>query len=250
MRAYIHAFHGRPWNTECQAAYEGFQKLGIETVLFSTNEEFDTRHPEDVVVGGTVIVWHALNQRGIIPEHYDYPQELTKFCGRKIKQMKLKNIWDEKLPVFIKSVEDKAAPGIVVNNWSDLEDYKWLNPEFDIYCSERVNFVSEWRCFMIYGQLGDICFYYGDKSVECDHSVINAAIRAYPGMPAGCALDFGVTDDGRTLLVEMNDGYSLGIYGLDPILYVRLLTARWAELNGTIDGLAPDHEARRKTLLS
>jgi hypothetical protein len=106
-------------------------------------------------------------------------------------------------------VEDKAAPGIVVNNWSDLEDYKWLNPEFDIYCSERVNFVSEWRCFMIYGQLGDICFNYGDKSVECDHSVINAAIRAYPGMPAGCALDFGVTDDGRTLLVEMNDGYSL-----------------------------------------
>lgn len=63
MRAYIHAFHGRPWNTECQAAYEGFQKLGIETVLFSTNEEFDTRHPEDVVVGGTVIVWHALKPK-------------------------------------------------------------------------------------------------------------------------------------------------------------------------------------------
>ena len=64
----------------------------------------------------------CFNQRGIIPEHYDYPQELTKFCGRKIKQMKLKNIWDEKLPVFIKSVEDNAAPGIVVNSWSDLED--------------------------------------------------------------------------------------------------------------------------------
>ena len=62
MRAYIHAFHGRPWNTECQTVYEGFQKLGIETVLFSTNEEFDTRHPEDVVVGGTVIVWHALTK--------------------------------------------------------------------------------------------------------------------------------------------------------------------------------------------
>ena len=46
MRAYIHAFHGRPWNTECRAAYEGFQKLGVETVLFSTNEEFDTRHQE------------------------------------------------------------------------------------------------------------------------------------------------------------------------------------------------------------
>ena len=243
MRAYIHAFHGRPWNTECRAAYEGFQKLGIETVLFSTNEEFDTRHPEDVVVGGTVIIWHALNQRGIIPEHYDYPQELTEFCGRKIKQMKLKNVRDEKLPVFIKSVEDKAAPGIVINSWTDLEEYKWLDPEFDIYCSECVHFVSEWRCFMIYGQLADIRFYYGDESVKCDQSIIYAAIRAYPKMPAGCALDFGVTDDGRTLLIEMNDGYSLGIYGLDPTLYARLLTARWAELNGTIDSLTPDHGA-------
>ena len=243
MRAYIHAFHGRPWNTECQAAYEGFQKLGVETVLFSTNEEFDTRHPEDVVVGGIAIVWHALNQRGIIPEHYDYPQELTEFCGRKIKQMKLKNIRDEKLPVFIKSVEDKAAPGIVINSWTDLEEYKWLDPEFDIYCSECVHFVSEWRCFMIYGQLADIRFYYGDESVKCDQSIIYAAIRAYPKMPAGCALDFGVTDDGRTLLIEMNDGYSLGIYGLDPTLYARLLTARWAELNGTIDSLTPDHGA-------
>ena len=157
--------------------------------------------------------------------------------------MKLKNVRDEKLPVFIKSVEDKAAPGIVINSWTDLEEYKWLDPEFDIYCSECVHFVSEWRCFMIYGQLADIRFYYGDESVKCDQSIIYAAIRAYPKMPAGCALDFGVTDDGRTLLIEMNDGYSLGIYGLDPTLYARLLTARWAELNGTIDSLTPDHGA-------
>lgn len=56
-------------------------------------------------------------------------------------------------------------------------------------------------------------------------------------MPAGCALDFGVTEDGRTLLIEMNDGYSLGFYGLEPALYARVLAARWAELNGTEDVL-------------
>lgn len=238
MRAYIHAFQGRPWNTECQAAYDGFQKLGVETVLFTTNEEFDTRNPEDVVVGGTVIVWHALNQRGIVAEHYDYPIELADFLGRYIRQIKLNEIWDEELPVFIKSVEDKAAPGIVINDWSDLKEYEWLDPEFDIYCSECVHFVSEWRCFMLYGQLIGMRFYYGDKNVECDKKVIDAAVQAFPNMPAGCALDFGVTEDGRTLLIEMNDGFSLGIYGLEPTLYARLLTARWAELNGTKDILS------------
>lgn len=105
------------------------------------------------------------------------------------------------------------------------------------YTVECVHFVSEWRCFLLYGQLIGIHFYYGDKNIECDREVINAAIKAFPNMPAGCALDFGVTDDGRTLLIEMNDGYSLGIYDLEPTLYVRLLTARWAELNGTVDAL-------------
>ncbi len=41
--------------------------------------------------------------------------------------------------------------------------------------------------------------------------------------------------DGWTLLIEMNDGFSLGVYGLEGTLYARLLTARWAELNGTED---------------
>ena len=53
MRAFIHGFQGKPYNSDCQAAYDGFQQLGIEPVLFTTNEEFDTRNPEDVVVGGT-----------------------------------------------------------------------------------------------------------------------------------------------------------------------------------------------------
>ena len=71
MRAFIHAFRGRPWNKECCDAKDGFHKLGIETVMFTTNEEFDLRNPEDVVVGGTVIVLHALHQRGIVPDEID-----------------------------------------------------------------------------------------------------------------------------------------------------------------------------------
>ena len=54
-------------------------------------------------------------------------------------------------------------------------------------------------------------------------------------MPAGCALDFGITDDGQTLLIEFNDGFSLENYGVEPTLYAILLTARWAEINGTED---------------
>ena len=235
MRAYIHGFQGRPWNHECRVASYGFRDLGVETVLFTTNEEFDTRQPEDVVVGGTIIVWHALNQRGISFAHNDYPEELIDFRGRKIKQIRLGDIRKETLPIFIKPVEEKTALGLVVKDWPDLWEYERLDPETEIYCSEVVHFVSEWRCFLLYGRLIGIHYYFGDPEAECDYSVIDAAVEAYPNMPAGCALDFGVTDDGRTLLIEMNDGFSLGTYGLEATLYARLLAARWAELNSTED---------------
>ena len=88
-----------------------------------------------------------------------------------------------------------------------------------------------------YGKIVGIQFYYGDRDAVYDRETIDTAVRAYPNMPADCALDFGVTEDGRTLLIEMNDGYSLGFYGLEPALYARVLAARWAELNGTEDAL-------------
>lgn len=242
MKAYIHGFQGKAYNKDCQAAYDGFQTLGIEPVLFTTNEEFDTRNPEDVVVGGTIIVWHALNLRGIEVEYFDYPEELSGFCGRRIWKSRLGNIRQEILPVFIKPVEEKIAPGIVINTWNDLErEYGLLDPQTELYCSEPVDFVSEWRCFLIYGQIAGIQFYCGEQNAVYDRAVIDAAVKAYSNMPAGCALDFGVSDDGRTLLIEMNDGYSLGTYGLEPTLYAKLLAARWAELNGTIDILKDPH---------
>lgn len=235
MRAIIHGFQNKPYNIDCQIAYDGFRMLGVEPVLFTTNEEFDKRTPEDVVVGGVIMVWHALNERGIVPKYLDYPEELVDFLGRRIWKIRLKDVHKEGRPVFIKPVEEKIAPGIVIKSKKDLEEYRLLDPETEIYCSEVVSFVSEWRCFLLYGQVIGIQFYYGDREVKCDHDVINAAVNDYADMPAGFAMDFGVTDDGRTILIEVNDGYSLGAYGLESTLYARLITARWAELNGTED---------------
>ena len=52
------------------------------------------------------------------------------------------------------------------------------------------------------------------------------------GVPAGCSADFGVAGDGRTLLVEINDGHSLGCGALVANLYAKLLEARWDEIVG------------------
>ena len=54
-------------------------------------------------------------------------------------------------------------------------------------------------------------------------------------LPNGCAVDFGLTKDGRTLLIEVNDGYALGSYGLFYIDYAKLISARWAQIMGFED---------------
>ncbi len=82
--------------------------------------------------------------------------------------------------------------------------------------------------------------YKGDWRKHYDYKVIENAVNEFTSAPAGYAVDFGLTDDGRTLLIEVNDGYSLGCYGLMHINYAKLLSARWAELTGTADECAFD----------
>jgi hypothetical protein len=51
----------------------------------------------------------------------------------------------------------------------------------------------------------------GNRCASPDPEVINNAIADYgPLAPAGYGTDFAILTNGRTVLVEINDGYSLG----------------------------------------
>jgi hypothetical protein len=61
------------------------------------------------------------------------------------------------------------------------------------------------------------------------------AFETWAERPMACSMDIGVTKDGRTLLVELNDAYALGCYGLPAIYYAKLISARWSQLLGVKD---------------
>ena len=241
MRAYIHSMRGEPWNEECATAQRGFTELGIECVPFSSNDVLDQGRREDVVVGGLLVTGHALSMRGVKPPSIDYPKALYRFLGRRVWATTVGKIKAADLPLFVKPLEEKELPGTVARDMTDLGDYLARGEGYPVLCSEPVRFVSEKRFFIRYGELADVRHYRGDPSVQCDDAVVNDIIEAYaadPNEPAGCSIDLGVTDDGRTLLVEVNDGYALGCYGVDCVAYALLLAARWAELVGVEDELA------------
>ena len=52
--------------------------------------------------------------------------------------------------------------------------------------------------------------------------------------PCCYVLDVGILYNGNTTLVEFNDFYSIGNYGLFPEIYAEMLVQRWTELKSTI----------------
>lgn len=85
------------------------------------------------------------------------------------------------------------------------------------------------------GQILDVGPYRGNWSASSDPSIIENAVAAYSSAPARHGMDFGVTEHGHTLLIEVSDGYSLGSYGHEYHVYARLLSARWSELASVDD---------------
>lgn len=243
MKAYIQSFaNGVPHNYNCMNAYQGFREMGFEVITFSDLNAIENRKREDVVVAYVDAVRKCLGSFGIIAPEMDYPEELSGYLGRKIWQTKLSQVsnFPERWPVFVKPLEDKQFTGVVVRSAKELIGCGIYGEDQDVYCSEIVEFAAEWRCFVRYGRILDVRPYKGDWRLHFDPDVISNAVREFSSAPNGYAIDFGLTKDGRTLLIEVNDGYSLGCYGLYYLDYAKLLAARWAELTGTEDECAFD----------
>ena len=238
MKVYIQANRDNfPANYNFYQAYLGFHEMGMETVFFHTYEELQKSSREDIVVGFVEAVRMRLNDFSITAPEMDYPDELAGYLGRRVWHSHIETISShpEMWPVFVKPVEDKKFTGVVVRSPRDLIGCGTEGEDPEVICSEVVRFIREWRVFVRYGRILDVRPYRGDWHVSYDAGTIERAVSEFRSAPAGYAIDFGVTEDGRTLLLEVNDGYALGSYGLYYPEYAKLLSARWAELTGTED---------------
>ncbi len=221
-------------------AYEGFRKLGWEIVPFyDLDNDVNDLQADEVVVGYIADIQNALFKLGITPpDALNYPEELTHFLGRKIWKSRINYIakHPELWNIFVKpTIDSKKFTGRVIKSPKDLISCGDELVDTEIWCSEPVNFLAEWRCFVRYNEILDVRLYKGSWELHFDPQVIKDAVAAYKSAPASYTIDFGCTDTGKTLLVEVNDGYSAGSYGLFATTYAQFLSARWAEMTDTRD---------------
>lgn len=223
--------------TEVQAcALYGFRARGIETAPFYGFGDIQTLNdlgPEVGIAGYVGDIWDALEKLGIDkPPAIDYPEPLVGFLGRKIKKISLGEVRKitHQRP-FVKPVKHKLFTGFVctgtVNDQIRISTY---DDNEECWVSDRIRFSSEYRCFILNKKILSVRWYKGDWSIAPNKEIIEKAITMWETSPAAYALDFGIYDNKYTVLVEANDGFALGTYGLQPELYAQMLEARWKEL--------------------
>jgi hypothetical protein len=225
-------------NISFYAGVEGFYAMGFE-IIEVENLASLTVEEDHVFFGSIQFVQGALAKLGhAVPEHNDYPASLAKYYGRKITESTINTIANhpESWNVFVKPKGQlKKFTGRLVKTTGDLIGCGERGTDVPVWVSEPVEFVSEWRVFVRYNQIQGVKPYKGSWRGQYDHKVIEAAVKDYENAPAGYAIDFGLTRDGRLLVVEVNEGYAIGNYGLFYIDYAKLIAARWAEMTGQAD---------------
>jgi hypothetical protein len=242
--AYIQAQNGIPAADSFYRAFDGFRKRGVRCDLFEPKQiEQGTLAlgRDTLVAGGVPVVEAALTALGIpLPIADNLPACLAKYRGRRVWPSTwgaLRSEYAKKTPsepLFVKPLRrNKGFPSVAVYDADDIPAAERIPDGSEVLVAEYVTFVSEWRCFVRNGDVLDLCRYQGDVFRYPDPRVIKDALADYARVaPTAYGIDFGVLTDGRTVLVEVNEGYSLNPYGLESMEYSELLEARWAQLAG------------------
>lgn len=220
-----------------QTAAVGFTLRGDHVRLFEM-DAFDTLPLVlgDIVVGGIQLAHRAMARVGApVPALDSIPAPLAPFAGRRLWRATMADVRAAAArgeAVFVKPVPQrhKLFGGHVAQGFGDLARTAHIGDDEPVDCAEPVDFVSEYRGFVLHGALMGLRHYKGDPLAFPDAATIRAAMAAFTPAPASYALDVGVARSGATLVVEINDGYSSGAYGLSPARYAQVIAARWAEI--------------------
>jgi hypothetical protein len=251
MKAYIQIKENGDWlNENCYASAEGFHRMGYDIKKFKLEDtkpffgsnhaftDFDTR--EDIAHGGIIGMRNLFNNFGVPqPEIHNPHEHLYDYLGREMSETTFGEViksfeYHFQTPIFIKPlIEHKLFTGKVINSFSDLISLAGTPNETKLLQSEVVTYISEYRCFVNRRSLLGCKNYTGDFTVLPNFDLVYGAINDYKEQPLSYSLDFGITDKGETQLIEINDGFALGAYGLNSIYYCKFIRDRWHEIINT-----------------
>lgn len=212
---------------------------GFEIVPFDGNDlkNFSKTNPNletDILIGSVEATVKFFETVGIeTPKYLGYPSSLNDYYRRDIQKVKFGKV-NKQFPYFIKPAEEvKKFTGCLIEKSSTvdfLKKYDNLSDEDQVYVSDVVDIISEYRCFVHRGILKGIKHYSGDFKIFPNVKIISNMITDYKEANIAYTLDVAILKNGETILVEVNDMWAIGSYGLDGKTYVSMVVDRFQEI--------------------
>ncbi len=137
--------------------------------------------------------------------------------------------------LFIKPKQIKLFTGCVFDRWflNTLDPYP-DDTEVLVYEPFKYPILSEWRLYVHNGKVVDARNYSGDFRVIPDWDLVETRIKGFKDFPISYTADIAVleTPDGfqHNEIIEFNDMWAIGNYGMDNSLYLRMLRDRYYEI--------------------
>jgi hypothetical protein len=223
--------------------YDGYLALCYDTKLVTASDIYSNKEKitrDDIFCGHVQLCQYIWKQLKVAdPCIPNYPEELKEYFGRSIRKMKFyqfRNLLKENEEFgniyFVKPVKNKLFTGFTCVTEQECLSKTNCSPETDVYVSSYVNFGAEFRAYVYKGKVVDCFRYWGDDwKVTIPHMNIEEMVSKLNINAVFYSLDVGIDiDKKQTLLMEVNDGYALGNYGLAPVDYARYSAERWREI--------------------
>jgi len=91
------------------------------------------------------------------------------------------------------------------------------------------NPLSEWRIYIHRGKIEDARNYSGDVMLMPDKDYINSVIENCVDFPISYTIDIGILEK-ENIVVEFNDMWAIGNYGVPNDIYLRMIKDRYFEI--------------------
>ncbi len=241
-KAYIHEYGNGKLESEHADVKEVLESRGINCELFTSKRLHRNQlklNEHTLVVGNNPIIETVFKRIGFQQELNSYPISLRAYLKRSIWETTIGQLISESYSkeisnIFIKPKQKaKLFTGFVIQSNDDLHQLNTISKNTELYCSSVVEWQSEYRVFVNKSKIVGMKNYDGNPDIALDLEEIKRAIKEFEVSDErtdGYSLDFGLLSNGETALIEWNDGYALGSYGLDKEVYTDLILSRWNEI--------------------
>lgn len=191
--------------------------------------KFDSLLKTHLFVGSVEFMREVFRRAGIenprVPENSNRP-----FESISLGEARRRSKEGEKL--FIKPFDIKLFTGFVIDQMvntsiADIPD----ETNIMAYKVFRDPIASEWRCYIHRDKVIDIRNYSGDIFTYPDVIyLLEVVYKNEDRFPTAYTVDIAILESGENVVVEYNDMWAIGNYGIPNDLYLRLLRDRYFEI--------------------